>query len=100
VLTNKKDSPLVEVLATSPVGPEAATVENRTILAGWTYGLGKAVAFTTGAGGRWTSGWNAWPDYEKFFSQIVRWSMRPRGEQGKFNVATDLVDGKVHVVLT
>jgi len=100
VLTNKKDNPLVETALVSPVGPTAATEANRTILAGWNYGLGKAVALTTDAGKRWASDWTKWDDYDKLFSQIVRWSMRPAGDQGKFTVNTDLADGKVRVTVT
>ncbi|HEY2827232.1 MAG TPA: VWA domain-containing protein [Pirellulales bacterium] len=100
VLTNKKDNPLVEIALVSPVGPAASTQANRTILAGWTYGLGKAVALTTDAGKRWASAWTTWPEYDKLFSQIVRWSMRPAGDQGKFTTTTDLVDGKVRVTVT
>lgn len=100
VLTNKKDNPLVETALISPVGPTAATEANRTILAGWTYGLGKSVALTTDAGKRWASDWTHWDDYDKLFSQIVRWSMRPSGDQGKFTVNTDLADGKVRVTVT
>lgn len=100
VLTNKKDHPLVEVAAVSPVGPEASTGDNRTILAGWTYGLGKAVALTTDAGTRWANSWTSWPNYDKFLGQMVRWSMRPAGEQGKFSVATDLDGSQVHVAVT
>lgn len=100
VLTNKKENPLVEIALVSPVGPAASTPANRTILAGWTYGLGKAVAFTTDAGKRWASDWTTWPDYDKLFSQIVRWSMRPAGDQGKFSTTTDVADGKVRVTVT
>ncbi len=77
VLTNKKENPLVEVAMISPVGPTASTEANRTILAGWNYGLGKTVALTTDAGKRWAAGWNDWSNYDKLYSQIVRWSMRP-----------------------
>ena len=31
---------------------------------------------------------------------MIRWSMRPVNEQGKFTIATDLKDGKVRVVVT
>ncbi|HEY2761866.1 MAG TPA: hypothetical protein VGI75_14015, partial [Pirellulales bacterium] len=100
VLTNKKDNPLVEIALVSPVGPAASTEANRTILAGWTYGLGKSVALTTDAGKRWAADWTTWPDYDKLFSQIVRWSMRPAGDQGKFTTTTDLADGKVRITVT
>ena len=41
VLTNKKENPLVEIALVSPGGTDGLGQENRTILAGWTYGLGK-----------------------------------------------------------
>ncbi len=100
VLTNKKQSPLVEVAAVSPIGPEASTIDNRTILAGWTYGLGKAAVLTTDAGQRWATRWNDWPEYDKLFSQLVRWSMRPVGEQGKFTVTTELANNQVQITAT
>ena len=97
VLTSKKEgSPLVETLLTSP---EPAGGENNTVLAGWTYGLGKAVAFTSDAGARWTTDWTGEPIYDKLFGQMIRWSMRPAGTSGKFTVATDIADGQVRVVV-
>lgn len=97
VLTTRKDNPLVEV---SLVSPQPSAERNNTILASWTYGLGKAVAFTTDAGARWTTQWTGWKNYEKLFGQIVRWSMRPSDEEGKFSVATDVQDGQVRVVVS
>ncbi len=97
VLTTAKDNPLVEI---SLVSPEPPGQTNNTILASWTYGLGKAVAFTTDAGHRWASDWVSWSEYDRLFSQIVRWSMRPSGDTGKFTVSTDVRDGKVRVVVT
>jgi uncharacterized membrane protein len=97
VLTTVKENPLVEVAL---VSPKPAAPENNTVLAGWTYGLGKAVAFTSDAGARWTSAWTAWPEYDKLFSQMVRWTMRPVGQSGKFSVSTDIEDGRVKVVVT
>ncbi|MCA9245907.1 MAG: VWA domain-containing protein [Planctomycetales bacterium] len=97
VMTTLKDNPLVEVALVSPKPPGE---KNATILAGWTYGLGRAVALTTDAGQRWTTGWTGWANYDKLFSQIVRWSMRPVGDTGKFSVATDVVDGRGRVVIT
>jgi hypothetical protein len=98
-MTTVKENPLVEVSMRMPsaVGVEA---ENSTILASWTYGLGRSVVFTTDAGKRWTNQWTEWPNYDKFFGQMIRWSMRPVNEQGEFTVATDIKDGKVRVVIT
>lgn len=96
VMTSVKDSSLVEVILRSPLPADA---ESSTILAAWTYGLGKTVAFTTDAGERWSDSWTGWDDYDRFFSQMVRWSMRPTGDTGNFTLATDVVDGKARVVI-
>ena len=98
VLSSRKESPLVEV---SLIAPQPGTSEeNRTILASWTYGLGKSVALTTDATSRWSAGWLGWENYPKLMSQMVRWSMRPTGDQGKFTVATEVQEGQVRVVIT
>jgi hypothetical protein len=97
VLTTVKDSALVEVSMLSPLPAEEA---NSTILASWTYGLGKVVAFTTDAGHRWAADWTKWEGYDKLFSQMVRWSMRPVADTGKFSVATEVQEGKVKIVVT
>lgn len=97
VLTETKDSPLAQVLIQSPK-PE--NPENATILAVWTYGLGRTAVLTTDAGSRWAGAWTEWPDYDKFYSQLVRWLMRPTGDTGKFSMATQVRDGQVQVVVT
>lgn len=98
VLTTKKEHPLVEVSILSP-RPDGGG-ENGTILASWQYKAGRTVVFTSDSGKRWTKAWPEWENYDKLFSQIVRWSMRPVNEQGKFTVATDIKDGRVRVVVT
>ena len=97
VLTSVKDNPLVEVILQSPV---PKTEKNSTVLATWTYGAGKAVALTTDAGNRWANRWSDWEGYDKLFSQMVRWAMRPTGDTGNFSVATNVKDGKTQVVIT
>jgi uncharacterized membrane protein/Mg-chelatase subunit ChlD len=96
VLTTVKDNPLVEVTIRSPQPIEE---ENSTILANWTYGLGRSAVFTSDAGKRWTSSWTSWENYHPFFAQLVRWAMRPTEDRGRFSIATDLRDGKVRVVV-
>lgn len=96
VLTTVKDSALVEVILRSPVPPIEA---NSTVLAAWPYGLGRSVAFTTDAGRQLAKGWDEWDRYDQFFSQMIRWSMRPTGDTGNFSVATTTEDGKTRVVI-
>ncbi|HEY2839385.1 MAG TPA: VWA domain-containing protein [Pirellulales bacterium] len=97
VRTTLKQNPLVEQAIISPV-PEDEI--NSSILATWTYGSGRAVAFTTDDGARWAKQWATWPDYDKFFSQLVRWSMRPTDDQGKFSVATEFEGDRVRIFVT
>jgi uncharacterized membrane protein len=100
VQTTVKENPLVEVSMQSTL---PASEDNRTILASWTYGLGRSVAFTTDAGEsnqRWAGSWKQWPEYRKFFSRMVRWSMRPIDDSGRFLLATDVEDGRIKVVVS
>ena len=46
------------------------------LLAAWQYGLGRSVAFTSDAEARWSAKLVRWPFFRKFWSQVVRWSMR------------------------
>ncbi|MDA7978410.1 MAG: VWA domain-containing protein [Pirellulales bacterium] len=96
VLTSVKDAKGVEL---GLMAPEPAGRDN-TILAGWQYGLGKAVCFTSDSGSKWANAWTSWDGYDKFFTQMVRWSMRSNNENGDFTIAQELVDGKVKVVVT
>ncbi|QDS98372.1 VWA domain-containing protein [Adhaeretor mobilis] len=97
VLTTIKENPLVEVILRAPK-PEME--KNATVLASWTYGAGRSVALTTDAGALWTDEWTAWDGYDKLFSQAVRWAMRPTGDTGNYNVATDVRDGKTQIIVT
>ncbi len=97
VLTSVKQNPLVEVILRSP---KPVAKKNATILAAWTYGAGKAVALTTDSGQRWAQRWTGWDGYDKLFSQMVRWSMRPFGDTGNFSVATHVQDGQTQIIVT
>ncbi len=96
VLTEVKSNPLVEV---SLISPDPVDEKNATILASWTYGLGRTAVLTTDAGQRWADAWTGWSGYDPLFSQLVRWAMRPTGDQGNFSVASEVADGKVRVVI-
>ena len=97
VMTQTKETSLAQVLLQS--NKPAGQPENATILAVWPYGAGRTAVLTTDAGARWASTWNQWEDYEKFFSQLVRWTMRPTGDTGKYSIATNVKDGEVQVVV-
>lgn len=96
VLTQRKENPLVEISILSPM---PSLEKNNNILASWTFGLGRTLVFTPDAGARWATAWTRWENYDKFFGQMIRWSMRPADDDDKFTVATDVEDGRVQVVV-
>ena len=82
------------------VAPVDAEEQNSTVLATWPYGLGGPSPLRPMTAPRWATQWTAWPDYDKFFSQLVRWSMRPVNDAGKFTIATDVEGNRVKVFVT
>ncbi|NMB90707.1 MAG: VWA domain-containing protein, partial [Chloroflexi bacterium] len=48
------------------------------ILASWQYGLGRAVAFTSDATGRWAQSWLGWDQFAGFWAQTVGSAIRDR----------------------
>lgn len=96
VMTTPKSNPLVQTVLTSPV----PTGQVNPLLSVWQYGLGRTAVWSTDAGHRWAADWTGWAGYEKFYTQLVRWLMRPVGESGKYSVATQLRDGQVKVVVS
>jgi len=93
VLTQAKENELVEV----PITSALPTGTDNPVLAHWQYGLGKSLAFTSDAGLKWTTAWTGWESYQKFWSQVVRWTMRSV-EGGNVSVSTQRIDGKIKVV--
>lgn len=68
-------------------GKDAAQVvlvsaQGDPILAGWQYGLGRAVAWTSDARGRWAREWVTWEGFPRFWAQAVRWTIVERAESG------------------
>ena len=57
------------------------TDQDDPLLAAWQYGLGRAVAWTSDATGRWAANWVGWPDYARFWSQAVRWTITEGASQ-------------------
>jgi len=94
VLTTLKENELVEAPILSPL----PTGQVNPVLAHWTYGLGRAVAFTSDAGRRWARSWPDWENYAAFWSQVVRWAMRP-AEQGGLSLAVRREEGRIKVVV-
>ncbi|RPI48514.1 MAG: VWA domain-containing protein, partial [Chloroflexi bacterium] len=52
-----------------------STPRGDPLLATWQYGLGRAVAWTSDLKGQWATEWLAWPDFSRFGSQLVGWTL-------------------------
>ena len=48
------------------------------LLVRWQYGLGRTAAFTSDLKDRWAVNWLRWNGYSKFWSQLLRETVRPR----------------------
>ncbi|MEN6328119.1 MAG: VWA domain-containing protein [Syntrophomonas sp.] len=52
------------------------------VLAHWQYGLGRSIAFTTDAGGRWSGSWVGWSDYNRFWGNMLSWTLPRAADNG------------------
>jgi len=81
--------PLLGYVATTPK-LTAQTVlvsqQDDPVLAQWQYGLGRAVAWTSDATGRWAKNWVGWDGYARFWGQAVRWTIL-EGTAGNLDAA-------------
>jgi Ca-activated chloride channel family protein len=78
------------------------TEQGDPLLAAWQYGLGRSVAWTSDATGRWAIDWVRWDGFARFWSQAVRWTIvegatrnvevtvEPQGERAR--VVVDALD--------
>jgi uncharacterized membrane protein len=71
----------VQTLARDAASTELVIAEGDKaypLLASWSIGKGKAVAFTSDANGRWSSNWMRWQSINEFWSDIIE-STLPKG---------------------
>lgn len=62
-----------QVVLVNPDSPNPANPD--PILATWQYGLGRSVAWTSDATGRWAQAWASWDQFARFWSQTVRYAI-------------------------
>jgi Mg-chelatase subunit ChlD len=63
-----------------------AGLDNAPVLAQWQYGLGRAVAWTSDAKGKWARDWVSWPEFPRFAAQLVQWVV-PSAANGGLSTA-------------
>ncbi len=70
------------------------------ILAVWRYGLGKALAFTSDASGRWAQDWLRWEGYAPFWQTAVRAVLgRVQSEELHAEIRLEGEDARLRVLL-
>jgi hypothetical protein len=57
------------------------TTKDDPLLAYWQYGLGTTMAFTSDAQPKWARRWMEWPDFNAFWAQAIRATMRQTSAQ-------------------
>ena len=68
------------------------------LLAHWSIGLGKCVAYTSDSNARWGKDWVSWDGYAKFWTQVIRWASKSSETNGlTTNTLIDGSDGRVIV---
>jgi len=90
VCTSMKETPIAQQLLSSP--------EEDPILATWTYGLGRSLAFTSDATTHWGAHWVGWQGYEPFWSQALRWTLR-QGAKSNFQTMLTEEGGKAKITV-
>lgn len=69
------------------------------LLATWKYGLGRVIAWTSDAQGRWSAGLLQWADANRFFGGMVRFSLPQAGDPA-LQVETSIRGDQIHVLVT
>jgi uncharacterized membrane protein len=69
------------------------------LLARWRYGLGRTAAFTSDVKNRWAVDWLTWDGYGKFWSQLVRETMRRDGG-GELDFVVERVGDEAIITVT
>lgn len=68
------------------------------LLASWQYGLGRSVAWTSDASGRWAADWVQWDGFPAFWAQTVRWTIT-QGRNSNVETVVSFVDEQARLTV-
>ena len=94
--------PLSGYVATTPRAAADVVLKSPQgdpLLATWQYGLGRVMAWTSDAQGRWTAGLLQWPSANRFFGDIVHSSLPQPGDPA-LQVETRVQGDHTHLLVT
>ncbi len=73
--------------------------EDEPVLAGWHYGLGKSIAWTSDVKPVWSKDWIPWSNFGKFWGQVINWILPTEGAKTDFDLIVSPRNGRVEVVI-
>ena len=73
--------------------------EDHPILAGWNYGLGRSVAFTSDVKPGWGMDWIEWENFGKFWGQVVSWVLPSTDEAADFDLKATHQNGRGELLI-
>lgn len=95
-------APLTGYVATTPKGAAEVVLASKRldpVLAAWQYGLGRAVAWTSDAAGLWSSDWLRAPGANRFWSNLVSWTL-PAAGGSTLTLTSGSSQGQGHLTVT
>jgi len=75
-----------------------ASKDGDPLLVSWRRGRGTSVAFTSDIQSRWAAAWLRWPEFGKFWAQLVRYAMR-KDESRDFSLQIARSNNRAAVML-
>ena len=67
--------------------------KDEPILAGWNFGLGKSIAWTSDVQAAWAKEWIPWNNFGKFWGQVVNWTLPATDTDADFDLSVSLQHG-------
>jgi Mg-chelatase subunit ChlD len=73
--------------------------EDHPILAGWSYGLGRSIAFTSDVKPGWGADWIEWENFGKFWGQVANWVLPSTGGAADFDLTATHQNGRGELLI-
>ena len=73
--------------------------EDHPILAGWNYGLGRSIAFTSDVKPGWGADWIEWENFGRFWGQVVNWVLPSTDGAGDFDLKATHQNGRGELLI-
>ena len=71
--------------------------QDEPILAGWNFGLGKSVAWTSDVKPAWAEAWISWHNFGKFWGQVINWVLPSADAGTDFDLNVSIRQGVAEV---